>query len=606
MEIEASIAGLGSTKDGRVSKESHIIAAIPPERGFRACIECRRASEIPCVSIHVTDLGTVGDMRQPICGLCRRTGGSCTFPTKRKAPEFRKRPAKQKELNVIDPQRLEHLVSLLESRLDETPKSQSSTGETPGREQGNTQSIATSPSYSGSVGTCREDAEQDAILASSCTSANSTSHCLEPRADRKVEVEAESTVESTKSYLYRTEIPVEVATELVNLYFDKIQAWLPLLHRPNFFAKYIFDGSFQEDRLLEVSLEEGLLLHGIFALAARHSNNEYFKGLSPPNRGDNFAEWAIRYYGKLRSSDSETTLEYLQGCILLAFYLYTARPSHQAWILTGVCVRLAYDLELCCMDEEDGGDETASTKWSAEEERRRAFWLVWEIDTFASILSMRPRGLNSQRIIVRLPVSDEAWFSESPCESPVIPPNPTQIWRVLLNSPNKDERAWFLVANYLMALAYEAASDQQRSQREYTDLASSITYFSLAVSQRYGLETNPPVFTARTFANANWIIGMHLMLGNTQACLHVLTATPASGAAKFGDDYSRILNRWHPEFIAFSHPFFAGTLLSDRTYPSTSSSRSLSSPCNQELSALILSHFATFWKLGSVLLVNRL
>ncbi|KAI3557052.1 hypothetical protein CABS01_10290 [Colletotrichum abscissum] len=254
------------------------------------------------------------------------------------------------------------------------------------------------------------------------------------------------------------------------------------------------------------------------------------------------------------------------------------------------------------MDEEDGGNEMASTKWSAEEERRRAFWLVWEIDTFASILSMRPRGLNSQRIIVRLPVSDEAWFSNSPCESPVIPLNPTQVWRVLLDSPNKDERAWFLVANYLMALAYEAASGQQKSQREYSDLASSITYFSLAVSRRYGLETKPPVFTARTFANANWIIGMHLMLANTQACLQVLTATPASGVATIGDDYSRILNRWHPEYIAFSHPFFAGTLLSARTYPSTSSSRSLSSSCNQELSALILSHFATFWQLGSVLL----
>ncbi|KAK1447359.1 hypothetical protein CMEL01_09198 [Colletotrichum melonis] len=533
MEAEASITGLGPTKDARVSKDSNIIAAIPPERGFRACIECRR---------------------------------------------------------------------LLESRLDETPKSQSSTGQSPGREQGSDQSIATSPSYSGSVGTCRDDAEQDAIVALGCTSANSTSHCLEPRADRKVEIEARGAGERTEKNLYRTEIPTEVATELVNLYFDKIQAWLPLLHRPNFFARYIVDGSFHKERLLQVSLEEGLLLYGIFALAARHSNNEYFQGLSPPNRGDNFAEWAIQYYGRLRSSDSETTLEYLQGCVLLAFYLYTAGPSHQAWILTGVCVRLAYDLDVCCMDEEDGGNEMASTKWSAEEERRRAFWLIWEIDTFASILSMRPRGLNSQRIIVRLPVSDEAWFSNNPCESPVIPLNPTQVWRVLLDSPNKDERAWFLVANYLMALAYEAASGQQKSQREYSDLASSITYFSLAVSRRYGLETKPPVFTARTFANANWIIGMHLMLANTQACLQVLTATPASGVATIGDDYSRILNRWHPEYIAFSHPFFAGTLLSARTYPSTSSSRSLSSSCNQELSALILSHFATFWELGSVLL----
>ncbi|KAK1495498.1 hypothetical protein CCUS01_13379 [Colletotrichum cuscutae] len=493
MEAEASITGLGPTKDARVSKDSNIIAAIPPERRFRACIECRR--------------------------------------------------------------------------LDETPKSQSSTGQSPGREQGSDQSIATSPSYSGSVGTCRDDAEQDAIVALGCTSANSTSHCLEPRADRKVEIEAGGAGESTEKNLYRAEIPAEVATELVNLYFDKFQAWLPLLHRPNFFARYIVDGSFQKERLLQVSLEEGLLLHGIFALAAdtqimstSRDCHHRIVGIISPNGRFNITADCDRPIAK------------------------------QRWN-----IYRAYELDVCCMDEEDGGNEMASTKWSAEEERRRAFWLVWEIDTFASILSMRPRGLNSQRIIVRLPVSDEAWFSNSPCKSPVIPLNPTQAWRVLLDSPNKDERAWFLVANYLMALAYEAASGQQKSQREYSDLASSITYFSLAVSRRYGLETKPPVFTARTFANAKWIIGMHLMLANTQACLQVLTATPASGIATIGDDYSRILNRWHPEYIAFSHPFFAGTLLSARTYPSTSSSRSLSSSCNQELSALILSHFATFW-----------
>ncbi|KAK1674052.1 fungal-specific transcription factor domain-containing protein [Colletotrichum godetiae] len=589
MEVEASTAGIGTTIEARISKDSHILATASPERGFRACIECRRKK-------------TRCDMRQPICGLCRRTGGSCTFPTKRKAPEFRKRPAKEKEANVIDPQRLEHLVSLLESRLDETPKSQSSTGESPGRDQGSVQSSATSPSYSGSIGTCREDAEQHVVVVSSSNSANLLGHYLQPDSRQNVEFETASSNGSTEKTASWTEIPEELVTELVNLYFDKIQAWLPLLHRPNFFTKYVVDCTFQMDRLLVVSLEEGLLLHGMFALAARHSNHEYLKGLPSPNRGQSFAERAIEYYAKLRSSDGETTLEYLQGCILLAFYLYTSGPSHQAWILTGVCVRLAYDLDLCCVDEEDDDMEMAAAEWSADEERRRAFWLVWEIDTFASILSMRPRGLNSQRIVVRLPVSDEAWFSNRPCESPVVPLDPTQAWKVLLDSPNKEERAWFLLANYIMALAYETASGRQKSQRDHSELTSSMTYFCLAVSQRHGLETNPPAFAAGSFAKANWIIGMHLMLTNTRACLSALAATPFSNVETFEDDYSRIFNRWHPEYIALSHPFFAGTLLSARTYPSLSSSRPMSISCNQELSALILSHFATFWKLGSVLL----
>ncbi|KAH7121381.1 hypothetical protein EDB81DRAFT_229015 [Dactylonectria macrodidyma] len=57
-------------------------------------------------------------MLQPICGLCQRTGGSCTFPTKRKTPEFKHPHTRDRKKQKIDPERLERLVDLLESRLE--------------------------------------------------------------------------------------------------------------------------------------------------------------------------------------------------------------------------------------------------------------------------------------------------------------------------------------------------------------------------------------------------------------------------------------------------------------------------------------------------------
>ncbi|OHE95131.1 hypothetical protein CORC01_09518 [Colletotrichum orchidophilum] len=600
MEVDTTEAE--KTQQNRSSNEDQPIVTLSLERGFRACIECRRRH----ATAHLWSLSENGRMlyisdKEESPGISEAAYEGEGREYDRPAEDWFDRPPFRDSWLILSSQ-LEYLVGLLESRLEETPKSQSSTCESPGRDTGSVQSSATSPSFSESTGTCREDASGQQISGiPNSTAAMPTGPGLASRTHEYVEAETVDSNQQPSTASTWTGIPDDVVTELVNLYFDKIQAWLPLLHRPNFFAQYLADGSFHSDRLQKVSLQEALLFFGIFALAARHSKHEYFKDMASPNRGERFAEQAIKYYAELRSADFETNLEYLQGCILLAFYLYTSGPSHQAWILTGVCVRLAYDLDLCCMDEDEDVNETAA-EWSAAEERRRAFWLVWELDTFASILSMRPRGLNSQRIVVRLPASDQAWFSNHPCESPAIPPDPAQAWKVLLDSPNNDERAWFLLANHLMALAYEAASGRHKSQRDHSELTSSITYFSLAVSQRYGLETNPPAFVAGTFARDNWIIGMHLMLACTRACLSVLTVGPVAGIETFGDDFSRILNRWHPEYIALSHPFFAGTLLYARTYPSLSSTRPLSVSCNQELAALILSHFATFWKLGSLLL----
>jgi hypothetical protein len=50
-------------------------------------------------------------MRQPICGLCQRTGGSCTFPTKRKTPEFRRPPSKNNKKQKIDSDRLGTMIA---------------------------------------------------------------------------------------------------------------------------------------------------------------------------------------------------------------------------------------------------------------------------------------------------------------------------------------------------------------------------------------------------------------------------------------------------------------------------------------------------------------
>ncbi|KAF4443580.1 hypothetical protein FACUT_1217 [Fusarium acutatum] len=205
--------------------------------------------------------------------------------------------------------------------------------------------------------------------------------------------------EHTPSWLC---IPEPVAIELVHLYFEKIQPWLPLLHKPRFFASYIrSDASSFCDPCSLVDRDK-LLIYGMLALAARHSTNAYFANVPAPERGNGLLKEACTLYGKLRETDELPNIKYLQGCVLLANGLVVDGPCHRAWILAGVSVRMAYDLDLCNMDDVE---DTCSDpeEWTAMEERRRLFWAIWEIDAFLSTIARRPRAIDHRRMAVLLP-----------------------------------------------------------------------------------------------------------------------------------------------------------------------------------------------------------
>ncbi|KAF5259557.1 hypothetical protein FOXYS1_9820 [Fusarium oxysporum] len=358
-------------------------------------------------------------------------------------------------------------------------------------------------------------------------------------------------------------IPVPVLTDLVHIFFSKTQGWLPLLHKPRFFARFMKNGVF-DDR--KHSNTEALLLCGMFALSARHSSNPWFHSIPAPDRGQAFMEKANAYYEKCQS-DQAPSLEYLQGCILLAAYEYASGPSHRAWILAGVCVRLAYDLNLCSMDEQD-----ESSDWSILEEQRRAFWITWELDTFGSLMSRRPSSINRSMVMVKLPASDEAWFADRPVESPIVDPRPSEVWKLLLDSPNQDPRAWFLIANILLSVASEFAAGRFTCQRDKEELIDAITCFSLAMSQRFNLETLERQISSDDAARHNWIIGMHLML----------TCTRTTIQATFKPENPETLHRAYPSKD-----------MTDASYTGYH---------NSELVSLVLSQYATVWNLASIII----
>jgi Fungal specific transcription factor domain len=264
------------------------------------------------------------------------------------------------------------------------------------------------------------------------------------------------------------------------------------------------------------TLEKFLLLHNMFALAARFSTSQFFADMAPADRGNQFADKAKLLYRESLRSVQTPTLEYLQGCTLLAFYLYLSGPNSQGWLMIGTCSRLAYDLGIDKVDSKACKVTRSETplEWRKREEFRRVWWAIWELDTFASAISCRSHTIDRSKAAVKLPVSDENWFADLPVESVLIDPNPLHAWHTLRDCPNQDERAWFLLSNYLLLVAHDLAQHYSPKPEDIRTLEKAVACFVLLLPPHFHFDSDLDYvpFNSGNQARCNWIVCTNLMI----------------------------------------------------------------------------------------------
>lgn len=436
---------------------------------------------------------------------------------------------------------------------------------------------------------------------------------LGPCAPGGVQPDAVASISGTA---YTIDLPPDVILDLVDTFFMKVQVWLPIFHQPRFYKRYIVPNGDSIQPLVGLSIEEALIFHCIFALSARFSDHIYFKDMTIEDRIRRFGEHSETLYHRARAIEVPT-LQYLQGCILYSFYYYTNVPNSRGWLLAGVVLRLAFDLELNRIDE-DGGQGLTNEQWVYREERRRAWWLVWEIDAFGSTLFSRPYGIDMREVSVLLPVSDETWFAEIPVASVLLDPRPTVAWKVLQGSENQDERAWFLVGNYLMTLAHTLPRRTRGFlSQELQELGAVLTCFRLCLPQHFHLETGF-IFDSKSFVKNNWIISTHVITlgprvlnGNlvippdADGLIHIESTRTSLQLRIFAQELCQLVNRWPVEFMPLCHPFIAGTLTGPANLHSCISQNEWIDPLvemGHTVGKLVLRQFAEYWRVGKVFL----
>lgn len=158
--------------------------------------------------------------------------------------------------------------------------------------------------------------------------------------------------------------------------------------------------------------------------------------------------------------DEPLSLPLLQAMILNTHCLLVQGVRGRAWRYLGTLIRAAYELNLHLIDagKPSHAQPTNAERWCIEEEWRRAWWAIWEMDVFASVIRRCPTGIDWTQNDTFLPAEDEKWYHGEPQPGCFLENNVNSRWKSLAATQGQSPRAWFIVINSLMKDAQNLSS----------------------------------------------------------------------------------------------------------------------------------------------------
>lgn len=214
--------------------------------------------------------------------------------------------------------------------------------------------------------------------------------------------------------------PDEILFSLVEIYFQLIHPWIPMLHVRDF-----------RQRMKDPSQRGQIatICHAIVSICARFSDDSRL-GHDNDARTQNAKR--SRDTVILQSMQS-FSVENLQALIIIAFDTIGSGRSPSAWSVVGSMTRTVEQLQLSVEPADDERVHPADTfqnqikraaflpparDWSELEERRRVFWNVFLMDRFCSIATGWNLSLTSADVKRRLPCEGALWEAGDALETP--------------------------------------------------------------------------------------------------------------------------------------------------------------------------------------------
>ncbi|KAM0244422.1 hypothetical protein ACHAP5_006224 [Fusarium lateritium] len=139
----------------------------------------------------------------------------------------------------------------------------------------------------------------------------------------------------------------------------------------------------------------------------------------------------------------------LQALILVTHCLLVQGVGGRASRYLGICIQSAYQLNLHLVDAGHLSGETTldAVRWCEDEERRRAWWAIWDMDVLASVIGRCPASIDWSLNETFLPAEDERWDRSEPQASCHLDHDISKRWKALSSTGNKSPRAWLSVVS---------------------------------------------------------------------------------------------------------------------------------------------------------------
>ncbi|EXJ90175.1 hypothetical protein A1O3_03244 [Capronia epimyces CBS 606.96] len=232
-------------------------------------------------------------------------------------------------------------------------------------------------------------------------------------------------------------------------------------------AYSLFDRPSFDEKLRSISnpLHLSCLLAAMSAFSARFVAESHGSDWTDPLHEhpskipcpDHFHQLALRCEEEALTDcgDDAPPLDFLQAVILSTWFQLIKGVRGRSWRWLGITIRMAYELNLHLIDAGKSEDWAPSTpaevqEWCADEERRRAWWAIWEMDAFASTIKRLPTAIKASQNHTHLPIEDRFWIGRQFHASCPLKMEPMDRWKSLQRSGNESPVAWLILVASLM------------------------------------------------------------------------------------------------------------------------------------------------------------
>ncbi|PFH53689.1 hypothetical protein AMATHDRAFT_73129 [Amanita thiersii Skay4041] len=198
----------------------------------------------------------------------------------------------------------------------------------------------------------------------------------------------------------------DLLLSLVNLYFQEINVYLPLFHRPTF-ERDLSDELHMRDRMF------GSIVLLVCALGSRYSNDpRVLIDDSNSTRSAGY-KWFKQVNLARKSLIARASLHELQMLALAVLYCQATETPQGVWILLGMALRMAQEVGAHRRRSQKDGQTTVENElW------KRVFWVLVSMDRLISSFAGRPCGLHEEDYDQDYPIEcdDEYWECTNPAE----------------------------------------------------------------------------------------------------------------------------------------------------------------------------------------------